>query len=559
MRRPDSSFRSIATAVCLATLAAPLMISCAPEPVAQTEPFVEIRNPRNEADARLIDALADYIPHVTKNRGTPGLNVAVARGGEIIWEAGFGYADLADRAPMTPDTVCHSGSMGKTYVATAVMQLVERGAIGLDDEINQYLTEFQVTNPLGDREITFKDLLTHTSGMISNMAGPRFDTPKPLGEHLREGYAQEFFQPYNGTLLPRWSAKVGETFQYSNFGMATLGYLVEVTNPEGLSFSDYVQKHIMDPLSMTSSQYPPVQDAVHVRPEIFERMSTGYAKWGHVDVPTVTMYFADYPAGTVVTVPRDHIKLLLAYMNDGSFNGYQLLKPETVELMLQPHREDAFGGAELAEMQLGLVWLLHRHGRADFRFSHGGAHMYGWNNDFLAYPGLDFAVAVFTNHWGMGTVDRENLFIADFIKTWILNEEPFVEPTAPSPDWTWKTSYVIGLLMTEQLMGVLGIPEPLTPEMVEAMATGALPRSDAYNSSSGWDPDGFRTGVEDMLAVEMTMDGERQFWRSEDLKVGPDELGTILIELGGTVDSPYYFLLAEYLREIAAQSEGGDS
>jgi len=333
---------------------------------------------------------------------------------------------------------------------------------------------------------------------------------------------------------------------------------VEVTNPEGLSFSDYVQKHIMDPLGMTSSQYPPVQDAVHVRPEIFERMSTGYAKWGHVDVPTVTMYFADYPAGTVVTIPRDHIKLLLAYMNDGAYNDYQLLQPETVKLMLEPHREDAFGGAELTEIQLGLVWLLYRHGRYDASFSHGGAHMFGWNNDFRAYPGLDVAVAVFTNHWGMGTVDRENLFIFDFIRTWIMNEEPFVEPTAPSADWAWKTSYVIGLLMTDSLKGMLGIPEPLTPDMIEAMAAGALLRDEHFNASAGWDADAFRTGVEDILSVDWTAYGVREFLRSDELEVTKEELATILVELGGKPQAPLMPLVSEFLMEDTAQKESSE-
>ena len=76
--------------------------------------------------------------------------------------------------------------------------------------------------------------------------------------------------------------------------MATLGALVEVVHPEGLSFSDHVQRHIMDPLGMSSSQFPSVQDEKHVKPEIFERFSTGYARFGRVYLPTPTVHFADY-------------------------------------------------------------------------------------------------------------------------------------------------------------------------------------------------------------------------------------------------------------------------
>lgn len=191
---------------------------------------------------------------------------------------------------MTPRTAFHSGSMGKVYTATAVMQLVEQGVMSLDEPINHYLRDFQITNPLGDRGVTLRDLLTHRSGLAGNAAGSDYLPPKPLAQHVKETYARGTFKEYS---KPLWSAKVGEKPQYSNLGLATLGYLVEVTNPERLTFSQYVQKHIIDPLGMTSTQYPPVQDAEHVRPEIYSAMSKGYARFGPVHLPTPAIYFAD--------------------------------------------------------------------------------------------------------------------------------------------------------------------------------------------------------------------------------------------------------------------------
>jgi hypothetical protein len=311
--------------------------------------------------------------------------------------------------------------------------------------------------------------------------------------------------------------------------MATLGYLVEITNPEGLSFSEYIQKHIMNPLGMTSSQYPPVQDAEHVRQDIFERYSSGYAQFGAVDIPTPTIYFADYPAGTVVTIPRDHIKLLLAYLNDGSYNGYQLLKPETVKLMLTPQIERAPGG-----VNLGLTWMLENLGRHDFNFNHGGAHMYGWTNNFRAYPRQELAIAIFSNHWPMmQNRYKEHKVIFDFISTWLMYEEPDLIRTSSDPSWAWKTSYVIGLITVEQIKGSLGIEDELTAEMIDAMASGAMLRSGSPNSSSGWDAEGFRAGVEDLLRVTMTIPDIQAFLKSDACRVTPDELGKIYKELGG--------------------------
>jgi CubicO group peptidase (beta-lactamase class C family) len=506
-------------------------ISCSQQQIQKSHktPVTEIQNTTDIKDIQLIEALKAFIPHIMKNKGTPGLNIALALRGEIIWEAGFGYANLEKKLPMTPQTVTHSGSMGKTYTATAIMQLVEKGIIGLEDPINQYIRDFQITNPKGKREITFRDLLTHRSGLATNAAGSRFEIPKSLAEHVKDGSGQKMFKTYNGTFFQRWSAKVGERFQYSNFGMAILGYLVEITNPEGLSFSEYVQKHIMDPLGMTSSQYPPVQDAEHVREDIFERFSSGYAQFGAVDIPTPAIYFADYPAGTVVTIPRDHIKLLLAYLNDGSFNGNQLLRPETVKLMLSPQIEGAPSG-----VNLGLTWMLENIGKIDFNFNHGGAHMYGWTNNFRAYPKQGLAIAIFSNHWPMQQNRyKEHKVIFDFISTWLKYEEPDLERSPADPAWAWKTSYVIGLIAVDQIKGALGIEDPLTAEMIEAMAVGGMLRSGSPNSSSGWDPEGFRAGIDDMMQVTMTIPDIQAFIKSDRCRVTPEELKKIYSELGG--------------------------
>src|SRR6185295_14025990 len=226
----------------------------------------------------LIAALKEDIPQILRLVGTPGLNLAIARRGQVIYEDGFGYADLARKIPMTAATVTHSGSMGKTYTATAVMQLVEQGVLGLDAPVNQYLSGWKIVNPLGGRDVTVRDLLTHRSGLAGNGAWSVLHSPKPLAEHVPEAHAKERNDFYGGAASPTWTAKAGEKYQYSNLGIATLGYLVQLTNPEKLSFSDYVQRHIIDPLGMTSTQFPPVQDRAYIRPDIWANMSTGYAK-----------------------------------------------------------------------------------------------------------------------------------------------------------------------------------------------------------------------------------------------------------------------------------------
>ncbi len=503
--------------------------SIAPEAQAQNDP--------RESDRRLIAALDSYIPHLMRQYGQPGLNIALARRGEVIWEEGFGYADVGRKIPMDPGTVMHSGSMGKTYTGTAVMQLVEQGVIGLHDPINKYLEDFQVVNPLGEREITFYDLLTHRSGLAGNTAGSQFDIPAPLGEHVREGYKKKHFEWYDWKALPRWATEVGEQFEYSNFGLATLGHLVAVTNPDGLNFTDYVQKHIMDPLGMTSSQYPPVQHPDYVRADIVERFSTGYAQFGPVYLPTPTVYFADHPAGTVVTTPGDHIRLLLAYSNEGTYNGYQLLQPATVRQMLTPQVE--FGGGT----SIGLIWFLNNVGAPNYYLHHAGAHMFGWYNDARAYPDQDFAVVIATNKWDMVRYDNPgqgeiHARIANFISQWLEHEEVNATRQEVPESWAWKTSYMIGLMMAERLGGFLGTPTPVTPEMVDHMANGAWVRSEGENGEALWDPEGFRAGMRDMMGVEMTRESIRAFLQSDRVRLAPEEIQILYSEIGGLIDFP---------------------
>ena len=405
----------------------------------------------------LAERLREYIPELLRIEHVPGLNIAVALDGRVIIEEGFGWSDLEQKVAYDRNTVMHSGSMGKTYTATAVMQLVEQGALALDEPVNTYLREFRVTNPLGEREVTVRDLLTHQSGMTPNNATSDYAAPPPLGEHLKRVYDEKLHDLYHGSVAPLWLGKVGQAFMYSNYGIATLGYLVEITNPEGLSFSDYVQRHIIDPLGMTSTQYPPVQDAAHVRPEIFERLSKGYTGLGEWNLPTPAVYFADFPAGCVVTTPGDHIRILQAYLAGGTYNGYQLLKPETVREMLTP----SIPWPNLNNNgHVGLVWRLVDHGKPTFSFGHGGGHMYGFTNDYRAWPEIGLAVAVATNRWDQVWWTLPAAYkppvaqIEDAIYSWVAGGIP----ERPRRSWAWKESYALGLITVERLQVALSIP-----------------------------------------------------------------------------------------------------
>ncbi|MBL8271020.1 serine hydrolase domain-containing protein, partial [Steroidobacter sp.] len=267
---------------------------------------------KDAGDLELIQALDTLIPQWLRSEEIPGLNIALARRGVLVWEGAYGYADAKTRRPMTTDTVFRSGSIAKPYASVAIMQLVERGALKLDDPIDTYLP-FKVVNPFGGPPITIRHLLTHRSGLGGDSAASylceRADTIRPLAELLALAYRYQYAQAPVGTGPHRfhqmWTQPVGAQYQYSNLGVATLGVIVERANPERLSYSDYVQKHIMDRLGMQYAQMPPAQIRELIRADIWERLSTGYQVLGGAWVPTAQVCFGEFPCGGSLATPAD--------------------------------------------------------------------------------------------------------------------------------------------------------------------------------------------------------------------------------------------------------------
>jgi hypothetical protein len=123
--------------------------------------------------------------------------------------------------------------------------------------------------------------------------------------------------------------------------------------------------------------------------------------------------------------------------------------------------------------------------------------------------------------------------VMEFIHAWLEHESVSAARPAVARSWAWKTSYVIGLMMAERLRGYLGIPEPITDAMIEAMATGAVVRAEQENGEPVWDADAFRVGMREMRDVPMTWEAIREFLASDRVRLGPEEIRILYHELGG--------------------------
>lgn len=432
----------------------------------------------------LAEAIDAYAPQALRLCRAPGLSIAVGIDEQVVHAAAFGHADLTARRPMTIDTVGPTGSDAKPYTAVAAMQLVDAGIVGLDDDVNEHLVDLHVENPLGDRPITLRDLLTHRSGLGTTVGFCDLVPPPPLGDHLRRVLAAGRSDMYGGDLFPLWSTPVGAHHQYSNTGIAIVGYLVECANPDGATFSEWVDAHVFAPLGMASTCFPPAQDADHVPAEILSRRSVGYATVAGLSFRLPQIYVGDYPAGTALTTPSDHVRFLLMMAGGGRLGEATVLSESSAREMLTTQ---AARGID-PTATIGLVWNLFDT-EADGRyFGHGGEYMWGWHNLARAWPNQRVAVAINVNQYDLGdqgTSDRPShlagRLVLDVVSAWVRGEDP-----RPAHSEAAARSTLAGLLVADRLMGRLGIPTSVADASIARIADATV-----VDGDTPWDRDAF--------------------------------------------------------------------
>ena len=202
---------------------------------------------------------------------TPGCAVGIAQGGRVLLTRGYGMADLAGDRPILPNTILESGSVAKQFTATAVMLLVNDGKLKLDDDARTVLPEL----PVYGRTITFRHLLTHTSGLRewSNLMawqgwprGTRVHTQSDVFEVITHQRALNY--------------PVGDYYSYTNSGFLLLRTVVERLS--GMPFAQFTAQRIFTPLGMTHTQWR--DDFTRVVPglaQAYSRQADGF----HIDMP----------------------------------------------------------------------------------------------------------------------------------------------------------------------------------------------------------------------------------------------------------------------------------
>ncbi len=249
-----------------------------------------------------------------------GAVVTIVEAGETTFSRGYGYADLEARTPVDPNrTLFRLGSITKLFVWTAVMQLVEQGALDLNADVNAYLRTVRVPDAYPE-PVTMAHLMAHTAGFEDRSVGLFARTPdavRPLADLLDGG-------------LPARVRPVGEAAAYSNHGAALAGLVVEQVS--GLAWNDYLEERILAPLVMTrSTGHQPVPAALE------GDLAVGYDAAAGSFVRRSFDYVPLAPAGSMSATGGDMARFMLAHLQGGAFGGGAILRSETVQSMHGTH------------------------------------------------------------------------------------------------------------------------------------------------------------------------------------------------------------------------------
>jgi len=293
---------------------------------------------------QMMDTLDEKLQYLMAIGYYPSLVAGIVVNDSLVWANAYGDVSL--------DTVYLIASITKPFTATAILQLYERNLLDLENDINAYLP-FQLRHPqYPNTPITIRMLLMHQSGIghptnyRSIYNARRYDekwhdwlaqnfgweSPKLDPKPSLETFLEDCLTPNGAYYSPTFwrSFEPGTEFSYSSIGYDLLGYVVSQVTLQ--PFTAYLQEHIWDPLNMTRTGFRAAEFAPdHAIP--YERIF-GILSKTNLELP---LYGLTCEGGTGIrtTVP-DLAQFLIAHMNHGQINGFQLLKPETIELMHQP-------------------------------------------------------------------------------------------------------------------------------------------------------------------------------------------------------------------------------
>ncbi|MBN2550829.1 MAG: beta-lactamase family protein [Anaerolineales bacterium] len=315
--------------------------------------------------------LTPFLEHTLETHQLPGLAIGVVAENEIVYARSFGVKSLVTQEPVNLRTLFHMASVSKPFVASAVMQWVERGRMQLEAPLITYLPYFKLDD---DRypEITLQQMLSHVSGM-PDVEDYEWDRPQ-----YDEGALERYVRSLSSEKM---LSNPGEKFAYSNMAFECLGDVI--AKVAGMSFDDYEKKHILDPAGMVESTFlkpahlPENWAAPHVR--LLENLAWEGYPYNRMHAPSSTLH----------SNALEMCNWAIANLNQGNYQGKHILRTDSYDLLWKPWADTGDG------RQVGLSWFF-QETRGHTIIQHGGGDT-GFRSHFVMLPDLGAAVVVLCN------------------------------------------------------------------------------------------------------------------------------------------------------------------
>ena len=313
----------------------------------------------------------------------PGLAVAVAVDGRIVWSEGIGWADLEQRVPVRTTTRFRVGSISKALTSAAVGLLVEQGRLDLDAPVQRYVPSF----PVKPWPITTRLVAGHLAG-IRHYRGSEFTLYRRYGSVLE---SLDIFKDDSLLFQP------GTRFSYSSYGWNLISAVIEAASGE--NYLRFMSAHVIEPLHLTHTTADWVDSIIPERTRYYDRTS---GRW--LNAPAVDNSYK-WAGGGFLSTAEDLVTYGSALLQPG------FLKAETLRLLFTSQRTTA--GAETG---YGIGWFIGRGPNGQPMYSHGGGSV-GGTSFLVIYPASRLVLAIVTDMtdapMGRLPADLANLFLGN--------------------------------------------------------------------------------------------------------------------------------------------------
>jgi CubicO group peptidase (beta-lactamase class C family) len=303
----------------------------------------------------------EYMNKILKDWNIAGAGVGIVYKDKLVFAKGYGYRDYENKLPVTPNTLFQIASNTKLFTTVAVGLLVEQGKLDWDKPVRNYVPSIQFYNNELNESVTIRDMLAHRTGVSRHdLIWYKSDfTRRELFEKLR------YLEP---------SQPIRQSFLYNNLMYVSTGYITELLS--GMTWEDFVKKNLLMPLEMNNTVFT-VKD-MEANPDhgvpFNERRDTTVL----FRIPIYEDQAAVGPAGCLISSIEDLSHWLIALMNNGNYNGKQVIPEKVLRATLEPSIALPNSGLqnrgykEILNMTYGMGREYYSY-RGHFTTQHGGA------------------------------------------------------------------------------------------------------------------------------------------------------------------------------------------